>query len=160
MCGARIIGLLYSTPRIIDLSSSCQAVHEIAILASSNALEFDLVAYDLTTFTSKVSNKTMKTFHSSRSLLTKYLGMRQLVVLLVLLATDSHKPRNSTALVCVLVHSTHYCFTTGHPTPICMEVLTSVEYIVISCRPNIAFIKGFPMIIRIQVALKIGSTVA
>ena len=45
MCGARIIGLLYSTsriidllyrtPRIIDLSSSCQAVHEIAILASS-----------------------------------------------------------------------------------------------------------------------------
>ena len=102
----------------------------------------------------------MKTFHSSRSLLIKYLGMRQLVVLLVLLATASHKPRNSTALVCVLVHSTHYCFTTGHPTPICMEVLTLVEYIVISCRPNIAFIKGFPMIIRIQVALKIGSTVA
>ena len=118
------------------------------------ALEFDLVAYDLTTFTSKVSNKTMKTFHSSRSLLIKYLGMRQLVVLLVLLATASHKPRNSTALVCVQVHSTHYCFTTGHLTPICMEVLTSVEYIVISCRPNIAFIKGFPMIIRIQGALK------
>ena len=114
------------------------------------ALEFDLVAYDLTTFTSKVSNKTMKTFHSSRSLLIKYLGMRQLAVLLVLLATVSHKPRSSTALV----HSTHYCFTTGHPTPICMEVLTSVEYIVISCRPNIAFIKGFPMIIRIQGALK------
>ena len=125
------------------------------------ALEFDLVAHDLTTFTSKVSNKTMKTFHSSRSLLIKYLGMRQLVVLLVLLATaDSHKLRNSTALVCVQVHSTHYCFTTGHPTPICMEVLTSVEYIVISCRLNIAFIKGFPMIIGIQVALKIGSMVA
>ena len=38
LCGARIIGLLYSTPRIIDLSSSCQAVHEIAILASSTGV--------------------------------------------------------------------------------------------------------------------------